>query len=242
MKLVVDVREATLAQSLTSLGTPFVLEPLTLGDAVLVDDQDNTVLIVERKTWQDLASSISDGRYSEQSARLLSTDLDNHRIVYVIEGSLARYTQRGRVSKESLRSAVISLNYYKGFSVMSTASPGDTAQLLSDYLRKIAKETAAGRTPADSGAAASGCESYSQLQQRGKHKVQPGEIAAAMLAQIPGINATMASNILSTTCFQELIDSKGSAADGMSYVTSTGKTRKVPVSVTRSLKEYLANV
>jgi len=44
----------------------FKIEPLHLGD-VLISDK----IIIERKQWNDLASSIIDGRYSEQSARLL---------------------------------------------------------------------------------------------------------------------------------------------------------------------------
>lgn len=242
MKLIVDGRESALAAALQANGTPFELDTLALGDVTLVNDDNDTVLVVERKTWQDLASSISDGRYSEQSARLHATELDNHQIVYIIEGNIRSYTQRGHVSKEALRSAVVSLNYYKGFSVMQAVSTSDTAQILADFLRKISKDAAAGRIPSTHGQQDSKCESYSQLQQRGKRKVHPTEIEAAMLSQIPGINTTMATNVLSSTAFRELIESKGAAAEGINYTTSTGKTRKVPVSVIESLKEYLANV
>ena len=45
--------------------------------------------IVERKTGSDLASSIIDGRYEEQSYRLLhSGDLIPHSVIYLIEGEI----------------------------------------------------------------------------------------------------------------------------------------------------------
>ena len=242
MKLVVDVRESALVTALKAQGTPFTIDTLALGDAVLINDVDDTMLIIERKTWQDLASSISDGRYTEQSHRLHATELDNHRIVYIIEGNIQRYTQRGHVTIEALGSAVVSLNYYKGFSVMKTVSVTETAQILADFLRKISKETAAGRVPIKHAVKEGDCESYSQLQQRGKRKIRPDEIEVAMLSQIPGINTTMAGNILSNTCLREVIESKGTVVEGAKYTTSTGKIRKVPVSVIGSLKEYLANV
>ena len=47
-----------------------VRERLDVGDVVLSAGGDT--LLVERKTWVDLASSLTDGRYAEQKARLLA--------------------------------------------------------------------------------------------------------------------------------------------------------------------------
>ena len=49
-----------------------VRERLDVGDVVLKTDDGGTALVVERKTWADLASSLTDGRYAEQKARLLA--------------------------------------------------------------------------------------------------------------------------------------------------------------------------
>ena len=45
---------------------------LDVGDVMLTSGSSGDVLLVERKTWPDLAKSLSDGRYAEQKARLLS--------------------------------------------------------------------------------------------------------------------------------------------------------------------------
>ena len=50
-----------------------VRERLDVGDVVLTAPGDGgATLIVERKTWPDLAKSLTDGRYAEQKARLLA--------------------------------------------------------------------------------------------------------------------------------------------------------------------------
>ena len=84
MKLCIDVRETALAALLPDA----VLKPLVLGDITIENEDGKELVIIERKTVADLAASIKDGRYREQSARLTSYSLDNHRIVYLIEGSL----------------------------------------------------------------------------------------------------------------------------------------------------------
>ena len=57
---------------------------LDIGDAIIVDENDNHVLIFERKTISDLLSSIKDGRYLEQSFRLQNSSVKNHFITYII--------------------------------------------------------------------------------------------------------------------------------------------------------------
>ena len=72
-------------------------ERLPLGDLILHDPnlgQGRDIVIFERKTLNDLAASIRDGRYKEQSFRLIetaaATGFNTHHIVYIIEGDLSR--------------------------------------------------------------------------------------------------------------------------------------------------------
>ena len=46
------------------------------------------IILIERKSLNDLESSIKDGRYSEQSIRLNSSEIHNHNIYYLIEGNI----------------------------------------------------------------------------------------------------------------------------------------------------------
>ena len=51
-------------------------------------------MIIERKTLNDLASSIKDGRYKEQGYRLSNCSLHNHNIFYLIEDNLSSYNSK----------------------------------------------------------------------------------------------------------------------------------------------------
>ena len=71
------------------------VDNLKIGDTVFVeiDVNENEIgeelVVFERKSLNDLASSIKDGRYAEQSFRLDGYQaVPNHNIVYLIEGDL----------------------------------------------------------------------------------------------------------------------------------------------------------
>ena len=71
-------------------------EALPIGDIIIADADDSgdsvpkDHIIIERKTVNDLLSSIKDGRYEEQSYRLNGINHPNHNIIYLIEGDVNR--------------------------------------------------------------------------------------------------------------------------------------------------------
>jgi len=115
-------------------------QQLPIGDIILEDNSGNIILIFERKTLYDLAASIKDGRYNEQSFRLDKEKIHNHNIVYIIEGDIERYNEkRGRILKKVLISSMFSLMYYKGFSVLRTNSICETADVIVYFAEKYEK-------------------------------------------------------------------------------------------------------
>ena len=70
-----------------------ISETLPLGD-IIINDGTNDCVIIERKTLTDLAASIKDGRYDEQSYRLNGIHHHNHNIIYLIEGDINKLNQR----------------------------------------------------------------------------------------------------------------------------------------------------
>ena len=117
-------------------------ETLPIGDIIITDDKDEK-LIIERKTVYDLLSSIKDGRYDEQSYRLNGITHHNHNIIYLIEGDVNkvnRFKSDNRVEKLTLYSAMFSLNYYKGFSVFRSFSLEETATILCNMAYKLGKD------------------------------------------------------------------------------------------------------
>ena len=63
-----------------------VVESLPLGDVIICGNNKEEKILIERKSLSDLAASIKDGRYEEQSYRLNGSPYHNHNIIYLIEG------------------------------------------------------------------------------------------------------------------------------------------------------------
>jgi ERCC4-type nuclease len=185
-------------------------ERLPIGDIIIHDPsqgQQKDIVIFERKTLNDLAASIRDGRYKEQSFRLIetasATGFHTHHIIYIIEGDLAQYNERHtQITKTALQSAMVSLMYYKGFSVVRTMNLGETADFILNFADKVAKESAAGMRPAyhdeEATATPMSTASYSEVSAKKEKRdyITRENIGDIMLAQVPGVSAKMAAAIL----------------------------------------------
>ena len=144
MKLILDTRERELKNICENLITSsedykdikIETKSLELGDMIIRDDENNDILIYERKTISDLIASIKDGRYNEQSYRLNGLEHHNHNIIYLIEGVISKTLKE----RQMIYSAMFSINYYKGFSLMRSANIDETAYIIFNNILKIKKE------------------------------------------------------------------------------------------------------
>lgn len=148
MFIKVDSREKDLQNKLTYYiasipafrNLKIIVENLPIGDVIITNNNEDE-LIIERKSINDLLSSIKDGRYEEQSYRLNGLSLHNHNIMYMIEGDINKMnTFRDiKFEKLTLYSAIFSLNYYKGFSVIRTFNIDETALFICNCTTKLMK-------------------------------------------------------------------------------------------------------
>ena len=142
MKVILDERERdlySLCNSIINSNSTYIQlskEVLPLGDIFIRTDEDKDVMLIERKSLQDLLASIKDGRYEEQSYRLMhSSGFPPHSVLYLIEGSLSEL--RTPMEKKIVYSALTSLNYFKGFSVIRTMNIRETAEYVIWMAEKI---------------------------------------------------------------------------------------------------------
>ena len=186
MQLNIDYREKALLQRI-----PVEPKNLTLGD-VTIEKDGKELLIIERKTIADLASSICDGRYKEQSFRLSESPVLNHNIMYLIEGSL---NDTCSLSKKVLLSSLISIWYHKGFTIFRTESIDETAEFVTTLFEKLQKDDLKPHTDSDY---------TSTVKKQKRDKITPENIDVIMLSQIPGISSTTATALMTEykTIFQ----------------------------------------
>ena len=152
MLIKVDVREKDLILQINILTSTIPLfkdlviktETLPIGDIIIFNEETNSSeLYIERKSISDLLASIKDGRYEEQSYRLNGLNHHNHNVIYLIEGDVNkvnRFKESNHMEKLTIYSAIFSLNYYKGFSVIRTFNMEETAIFLCNSLAKLNKE------------------------------------------------------------------------------------------------------
>jgi len=151
-KLTLDVRESQIIDKIqtyvSSIPAPNIsisTAALPIGDMLLQKDDGTDILLFERKSFQDLLASIKDGRYEEQSHRIIHTSgLHPHNVIYILEGTFA--TLRNPLDKRIIQSAMTSLMYFKGFSVMRTANTQETAELIWSICTKLEKEFNKGKS------------------------------------------------------------------------------------------------
>jgi len=178
--IILDCREKEMIRFINETMEPdsFKIEPLHLGD-VLISDK----IIIERKQWNDLASSIIDGRYSEQSARLLQAKEEGYVVYYFLEGNLELYKPRG-ISKETLMSCVFSLTFEKGFFVVMTKTPKESVDYIIKFYNKYNKTTIPNS------------QKHGILTKKKNSQITKENISTLMLCQIPGIHSATCSILL----------------------------------------------
>ena len=226
---------------------------LPLGDIIISDDTDDK-LIIERKCLTDLLASIKDGRYEEQSYRLNGLNHHNHNIYYLIEGDInkSNRSKDNNIEKLTLYSAMFSLNYFKGFSVMRTLSMEETAVFICNTANKLSKsdknayyeykplpnkensenkEQNEEKTEEKEKVEQTDKDYISVVKKVKKENITPDNIAEIMLCQIPGISSVTAVAIMDRfktipNLIQEIQQNDNCLKD-ISYQNSKGQSRKI---------------
>ena len=226
MNLYIDCREAGLVPFFPEA----TVKQLSIGDAV-VERDGVEIAIIERKTVADLAASIKDGRYREQSTRLNDSSVPNHNILYLIEGSLRG--EKLPLPRKTLLASLVSLNYGKGFSVVRTESLEQTAEFIQVFFDKLSKED--GYTK---GKSVEDCVVSTKKEKR--DHITPGNINQLMLSQIPFVSTQTAEAVLEqyktvaalTTALRE----DPTCLDRITFLNST---RKISSKSVNQLREFL---
>lgn len=86
MYIVIDKRERAIVPFFANGVMPHYVEHMTVGD-IAICYNGHILIIIERKTWQDLASSMKDGRKANIEKLKALRDTTHCQIAYLLEGS-----------------------------------------------------------------------------------------------------------------------------------------------------------
>lgn len=196
MKIILDIRENALIEKI-----PTEKQQLPLGDVLIQTNEGKTLIIIERKSITDLLASIKDGRYEEQSHRLMhSTDIPRHHILYILEGNIQFLNP---VERKLVLSTITSLSVFKGFSVIRTMNLQETADFIVNLSEKMERDIEKGKIPyytqsteqqnSQEQSAKPYCEVVKTVK---KDNITPENIGEILLCQIPGISSVTAQVIM----------------------------------------------
>ena len=254
MFIKIDNREQELIVAIKSIVPDDVkdiqvkVEMLPLGDIIISDDDDNDLIIIERKSISDLLASIKDGRYEEQSYRLSGSPIHNHNIIYLIEGLI----HAKKVDKNVVYSAIFSLNNYKGFSVMRTVSMEESAGFIVNSAKKMMANTRLKKCPYYSSLTEPNTEttivdkSYSSVVKKvKKDNITADNIGEIMLCQIPGISSITAVAIMThfDGSLQTLLMRIKECPDCLkevTYLNTKNKTKHLNKTIIENIVKFLS--
>ena len=250
MNLVIDVREKLLIESAKYLKSSekkfndieIETKNLELGDIIIRDKEGNDILIIERKTTQDLISSIKDGRYNEQSYRLDGIEHHNHNIIYLVEGNIKSLLN----DKQMVYSSIFSINYYKGFSVYRSDNVQESAYIVLNMCLKLNKEkdkksfySVSKETETEDKEEKKYC---SVVKKKKNSNITPENFGEIVLCQVPSVSSVTAVAIMDEyKTINKLIESIKEDPDCLNDITYVSKDKKRKISKTciKNILEYL---
>ena len=197
---------------------------------------------------KDLAASIRDGRYNEQSFRLNECSVHNHNIIYLIEGDLDTYVPgRSKITKDALISSFVTLQFYKGFSLYRTKSVIESAIWLHQFANKLNKKGGKGHFEiihGDDEQKSTPGPSYSEVIKRSKKEcVNTQNIGEIMLSQIPNVSVAVATQIMNKygniMSLGEAMRINPDILEDITVEGKTGKSRRISKIARGNIYRYL---
>lgn len=212
-KIIIDSREGKLKEIINDDNISF--EQLNVGDAQIVNENNEVLCIIERKTWSDLSSSIKDNRYHEQKSRLLASNCKC--IVYLIEGNIS--CQHRSLPKNTLLSCLIGASLRDNISVFYTQNHQDTLHYIQLIMSKLEKMNLKGSEDTH--------KSIIQQMSSKKEKYSNMNIWYAQLACIDGVSFSLAQNIANVYPNYRCLYEKYCETQNIKFLTQIPKIGKV---------------
>lgn len=190
MNIIVDYREGTLQKEFEKIDQKNITyQNLNIGDIQIISNNHN-ISVFERKSINDLKCSLTDGRFREQKARILSSDFIHK--CYIFEG---------RVDKEFediFVQIVIRLQMKYHMLVFLTEDEEGTCNLINTCVKKCEKDESYFIHPSQNQHQHQHqCNYIDTLKLSKKENLTPEMCFVLQLAQIPLISKKIAGIIAS---------------------------------------------
>ena len=187
MNIIIDNREKDLIELCNKNNLLFSKSNLDLGD-ITFSENNNEFIVIERKTINDLLSSIKDGRYREQKLRLLQKSYQGINVYYLIEGNIMDSSK-----SDTIYSCIINTMIRDNLKIIFSKNIEETY----NYLLKLSKKCIEFREILIKNLSNQQLKhDYIEVIKSEKKKNMTKDICyMAMLKQIPGLSSNSAKAI-----------------------------------------------
>jgi ERCC4-type nuclease len=245
IQLLIDNREREIKDHFKDKENVSILN-LDIGD-ICFKKGEETILIIERKTINDLSASIIDGRSREQKMRLLGSGISKERIMYLIEGDIMKTKTTIKGGTSTLVGSLINMCFRDGIRLYKSSSINETIFYIEKLFEKLEKD---GDTfwKYENNNEISVVEYSATLKTKKKENMTPEVWFHKQLTLIPQVSGTIAEVIIKyypsvnslVMAYSALKDKKDciKMLECLIYSTTTGKSRKVGPKVSERIYTF----
>ena len=137
LSISIDNKENSIFISLLQEKLPSItIQSLDIAD-IQFHYNDTPIIYIERKTINDLAASLNDGRYHEQKARLKN----RNRVIYLIEGSIDQLNPYYHkvLDVEKFKGCIINTMIRDNIHIYQTNNMNESVQFIIDIYKRLPK-------------------------------------------------------------------------------------------------------
>jgi ERCC4-type nuclease len=251
MEIVIDNRENKVIDLFKSDEYDIKIETLDIGD-IIFRNNGQIILIIERKTINDLKASICDGRGKEQKARLLNCGISKDRIFYLIEGNIDKSLSDNisGVPISTLIGSMINTQLRDGIKVYKTISIRETVNFIKRLYEKLIKDGES-YFKNEENQSITDSQYCSTLKKKKKENMTPRVWFIAQLSLIPQVTEILAeeivniypsiSKLIESYSVLNITDREHMLAD-ITYPLKTGKRRRIGGKISKRIYNFLYDI
>lgn len=247
MQIIIDNREHNIINIFNQFNfTLFSTSNLDCGDIHFISN-NNIIFIIERKTIDDLAKSIKDGRLREQKIRL--NKYNSNIILYLIEGSISHFYDFNNYKISGIPYSTIigsqtNILVRDKMNIYRTNYIQESVYFILNLFHKF--QIYPNQLPLFNN-----YDYVDIIQFKKKNNINPYNCFIFQLSQIPGCSINIAKQIAEQTknmfnlcnlyaSFDNISDKQNLLSD-ISYKTSNNKYRKIGPKLSAKIYNYLTN-
>ena len=243
-KLIIDARERNVTRHAKELEEiTCEIKTITTADYVVLSPLGNIIAAIERKSLEDFAASLKDGRADNKKKLLDLKSQYGCRLIYIIEGPAFPGPNEyfGNIPYRYIESSIFHLMMRDGITVMQTRDTLHTAQILVRFVKsmdtlseKIVLEASLGEEVPIANIFAVGGDGDQVMKDLTKRHIKTDHEAVRELwSCFKGVSVESADDYSTAWSLTEIIQGKIPRADIVNFKMANG--RKISKNVVTSL-------